>query len=213
MTGQDSTALVEVPLAKLEPHPANANLMSDDLRKKLAANIRRSGKYPPLIVRPIGDGQFQLLDGEQRWHVLRDLGETHAWCVTWKCSNEDALLLLATLNRLEGQDVPGRRAALVAELSAQQSLAELARLLPEDEAELSATLALADLDVDGLLERLTQEAERAAAESAGLFSFAVEPADAPSVEAALGKADGRPHRKESARQGPGDDRPRVRRWR
>lgn len=174
-----------IPLSDLQPHPLNANLMSEELRAKVATNIQRSGRYPPLIVRPLPNGRSEILDGEQRFHVLRALSQAHAWCYEWPCSDDEALILLATLNRLEGQDIPGKRAALIAELQAHESLAELARLLPEDEAGLEQTLALLDFDVDGLIARLTAEAERSAATHPVLFSFAVEPGDAELVESAI----------------------------
>jgi len=181
----DRPELVRIPLKNLVPHPLNSNVMPDRLKAKLAANIRASGRYPPLIVRPLDEGLFQILDGHQRADVLRELGETTAVCYVWPASDEEALLLLGTLNRLEGQDIPGRRAVLIAELQAHETLAELARLLPETEAELEATLELLDFDVDGLLARLTEEADRAAAEGPQLFTFAVDAEDAPFVEAAL----------------------------
>lgn len=177
--------LLRVPLEDLVPHPLNANVMPEQLKHKLAANIRASGRYPPLIVRRLEDRTFQILDGHQRADVLRELGETTAVCYVWPANDEEALVLLASLNRLEGQDIPGRRAALIAELQAHKTLAELARLLPEDEAQLEATLELLDLDVDGLLARLTEEADRAAAEGPQLFTFAVDANDAPAVKAAI----------------------------
>jgi ParB-like chromosome segregation protein Spo0J len=184
----DGTELVRIPLGDLVPHPSNPNVMPDELKGKLAANIGASGRYPPLIVRPLGNGSFQILDGHQRAGVLRELGEATAVCYVWPADDREALLLLATLNRLEGQDVPGRRAALIAELQAHETLAELARLLPEDEAQLEATLDLLDFDVDGLLERLTEEAERTAAVAPQVYSFAVDPSDAPTVERAIDRA-------------------------
>ena len=41
-----------VPLANLHPHPLNANVLPEDLRAKLKAHIKRSGRYPNIIVRP-----------------------------------------------------------------------------------------------------------------------------------------------------------------
>ena len=188
MTTRDDLTLERIPLDRLVPHPLNPNVMPDDLREKLKEHIRASRRYPPLIVRPLDDGTFQLLDGHQRVDVLRELGEEAACCCVWSVSDEEALVLLATLNRLEGQDVPGKRAALITELEAHHTLAELARLLPEDEAQLESTMRLLDMDVEGLLQRLTEEAERAAASGPQLFSFAVEPEDAPAVEEAIARA-------------------------
>jgi hypothetical protein len=187
-TAEDRLELLRVPLKNLEPHPLNPNVMSDELKGKLRANLRASGRYPPLIVRPLNSGRFQILDGHQRADVLQDLGEESAWCYPWPASDEEALLLVATLNRLEGEDMPGRRAALIAELQSHGTLAELARLLPEDETELEATLQLLDLDVDALLARLTDEADRAIAEGPQLSTFAVDADDAPTVQAAIDRA-------------------------
>jgi len=180
--------LMRLPLASLVPHPLNANVMSSTLREKLKTHIQASGRYPPLIVRRLADGTFQLLDGHQRWQVLLELGEEYGWCLIWDVTDEEALILLATLNRLEGEDVPGRRAALIAELQAHHTLAELARLLPENEAQLESTLQLLDIDIDGLVKRLSDEAERAAAEGPVLLSFAVDPDEAPAVEEAIANA-------------------------
>lgn len=190
--------LQNIPLADLEPHPLNPNVITPDLQQKLAANIQRSGRYPPLIVRPLDSGRYQLLDGEQRLRVLLDLGETHAWCVPWPCDDAEALILLATLNRLEGEDVVGRRAALIAELAAHESLAQLARLLPEEEAQLEQQLASLDRDIDAEIARLTEHADKAANELPALFSFAVprEHADLveDAVETAAARVEGRDRR-------------------
>src|SRR5665811_2045067 len=112
------TRLVRVPLAELHTHPANANLMSDERLDVLARNIEREGRYPPLIARPDPElpGEWQLLDGHQRVEVLRRLGHTEALVFPWECNDENALILLATLNRLEGEDVPAKRSALLTEL-------------------------------------------------------------------------------------------------
>ena len=185
---REQPKVVLIPLGQLVPHPMNPNVMAPELREKLAANIKATGRYEPPITRRLPDGRHQIIAGHQRVDVLRALGYTHAACLVWDVSDHEALILLATLNRLRGEDVPAKRAALVAELEAHQSLAELARLLPENETDLEATLQLLDFNVEGLLARLTEEADRAAAEGPQLFTFAVEPEDAPVVEQAVERA-------------------------
>jgi len=182
---REQPKVVLIPLDQLVPHPMNPNVMAPELKEKLAANIKATGRYEPPIVRRLPDGIYQILAGHQRADVLRALGYTHAACLVWDVNDHEALLLLATLNRLRGEDVPAKRAALIAELEAHQSLAELARLLPENETDLEATLQLLDFDVEGLLARLSEEADRAAAEGPQLLTFAVDAEDAPLVEAAL----------------------------
>lgn len=180
--------LTQISLDQIAPHPMNPNVMAAELREKLAANIRASGWYEPLVVRPLPDGTHQILAGHQRAEVLRELGYERVACIAWNVNDHDALILLATLNRLRGEDVPAKRAALISELEAQESLAELARLLPETEAELEATLDHVDLDVDSLMARLSQEAEQTAAQDPHLFTFAVDADDAPTVRAAIDSA-------------------------
>ena len=119
-----------IPLEALQAHPENSNRMPPALVEKLKAHLARTGRYEPLVVRPLGDG-YQILNGHHRARVLRDLGHTHARCDVWEVDDDEARLLLATLNRLEGRDDPSQRAALVARLGEGRSAADLARLLPE----------------------------------------------------------------------------------
>ena len=96
--------LQRVPLDRLRPHPANANLMSAERRAKLQANIARAERYPPIVARPHPDEPqtWQILDGHQRWQVLQALGHADALVFPWDCDDATALLLLSTLNRLAG---------------------------------------------------------------------------------------------------------------
>src|SRR5213594_4096924 len=110
-------------LDDLLPHPLNSNVMPPDLQAKLRAHIKRTGRYPFLVVRPHPEvpGKYQVLDGHHRVAVLRDLGHTEARCDVWQVDDREAKLLLATLNRLQGQDAPARRAQLLHELLGETS--------------------------------------------------------------------------------------------
>ena len=179
--------LLRVPLDEPHPHPANPNLMSEERLEKLARNVEREGRYPPLIARPHPErpGEWQLLDGHQRVDVLRRLGHTEAVVFPWPCDDETALLLLATLNRLQGEDVPARRAQLLAELQELLPAEELARLLPESGAAIAETVSLLALDTDALLAELSAAAKRNESVSPRLISFAVLPEDEEDVERAV----------------------------
>lgn len=176
--------LVRVPLDRLHEHPANANVMSAERRETLGRHIAREGRYPPLIVRPHPDleGDYQLLDGHQRCAVLRSLGHRDALCYVWPCDDTTALLLLATFNRLEGEDAPDRRADLLHELRALLPLDVLASLLPESADELEAALAWSELDGERLLAELEAAAATSARAGPRLISFAVEPDDEVVIE-------------------------------
>jgi hypothetical protein len=88
--------------------------------------------------------RYQILNGHHRARVLRELGHTHARCDVWEVGDDDARLLLATLNRLEGRDDPSARARLVARLAESRPAGELAHLLPEPADAVERLLRLAE---------------------------------------------------------------------
>jgi len=152
---------VEIPISALVEHPMNSNVMAADQFAKLRRHIERSGRYEPLVVRPLptepgessppGRGsspsaRYQVLNGHHRLRALRELGRPSARCDVWDVDAQEGLLLLATLNRLQGRDDPMRRAALLARLAGQAEasrLKELSRLVPEDRAALQRAVELA----------------------------------------------------------------------
>ena len=167
--------LRDIPLADLHPHPANANVMDDAVRATLRRNLDRERICPPLIVRPLPDlpDGYQVLDGHQRLAVLRELGWPTAPCFCWPCDDASALILLATLNRLHGEDVPAQRASLLQELTDHFPLEELATLLPEAADAITQTLTLIDLDPEALLAELVTAAAVAQRQAPRVVSFAV----------------------------------------
>ena len=186
----EARRLVRVRLDRIHPHPANPNVMDGGRRKKLAANITRVGAYLPLLVRahPERAGHYELLDGEQPLGALLDLGHETALCLVWLCDDQTALLVLASLNRLRGDDVPVRRAELLAELSAQVPADLLAMLLPEDGQEIARSLALLDFDTESLLAGIEASAAKARLAGPQLVSFAVPPEDVGDIDRAVAAA-------------------------
>lgn len=177
--------LVRVPLDLLRPHPANANLMDQGRLEKLAANIAQEGNYPPLVVRPHPQEPdcYQVLDGHQRWQVLRHLRHQEALCYVWPCDDHAALVLLATLNRLEGQDDPLKRAELLRELTQLASPEDLAQLLPESAALIRQSLELLDLNLEELLADLQRQT--GAGNGLRAITFVVTPQDEQVIEEAV----------------------------
>jgi ParB-like chromosome segregation protein Spo0J len=191
-----------VPLDQLQPHPMNANVMSADLQAKLKAHIKRTGRYPHLIVRPHPEeaGTYQVLDGHHRLVVLRELGHSEARCDVWQVDDREANLLLATLNRLEGQDQPVRRAQLIHELLGEMSLDDLAGLLPETDRQLEDLHALLEFPAEEIAELLDQEAEAEEKVLPRVMSFVVTADQEQVIEQAVELAsDGTPGRDRKAR--------------
>ena len=191
-----------VPLANLVPHPWNANVMSDELQAKLMAHIKRTGRYPHLIVRPHPEQpeKYQVLDGHHRLAILRELGHAEVRCDVWRVDDREAKLLLATLNRLEGQDAPVRRAQLIHELLGEMSLDDLAGLLPETDRQIEDLHALLEFPAEEIAALLDQAAEEEEKVLPRVISFVVTADQEQLIEQAVELAsDGTPGRDRKAR--------------
>lgn len=191
-----------VSLDDLRPHPLNSNVMSADLKEKLKAHIKRTGRYPHLIVRPHPEetGKYQVLDGHHRIEILRELGHADARSDVWQVDDREAKLLLATLNRLQGQDVPIRRAELLHELLGEMSIDDLAGLLPETDKQLEELHALLEFPAEEIAALLEEQAEEAEKVLPRVMSFVVTPEQEQLIEQAVELAsDGTPGRDRKAR--------------
>jgi hypothetical protein len=136
-----------IPLNKLVAHPDNPNRMSRDKFAKLLCNIKRTGCYEPLIVRPCpkkncrscenhgtnGNERkcFQIINGHHRWQVLKELGYKTAEAVVWDIDDKETDIMLATLNRLTGSDILDKKLVLLKRLSNSLKTADLAKFLPQ----------------------------------------------------------------------------------
>jgi len=128
-----TNSIESIALDKLLGHPDNPNRMSRANFAKLVRNIRRTGRYEPLVVRPWPDkpGYFQIINGHHRCRALAELGYKQADTVIWDVDDEQADVLLATLNRLGGSDELGKKLILLKRLNKRLQAGELAKLLPQ----------------------------------------------------------------------------------
>src|SRR2546430_4172952 len=63
-----ASVMEELPTASVVPNPRQPRQTFDDEAiSDLAASIRQVGILQPVVVRPAGDGTYQLVVGERRW--------------------------------------------------------------------------------------------------------------------------------------------------
>lgn len=128
-----TNSVQSIAIDKLIAHPDNPNRMSDATFRKLVRNIERTGRYEPIVVRPhpVRGGHFQIINGHHRSRALAKLGYKAADCVVWDIDDEQADILLVTLNRLCGSDELGKKLELLKRLNKRVESKELAKLLPQ----------------------------------------------------------------------------------
>ena len=128
-----TNSIQSIALDKLEFHPDNPNRQSRVNFAKLVRNIKRTGRYEPLVVRPCSEkaGRFQIINGHHRWRALAQLGYKTVDAIVWDIDDEETDILLATLNRLGGSDQLGKKLKLLKRLNKRIESAELAKLLSQ----------------------------------------------------------------------------------
>jgi ParB-like chromosome segregation protein Spo0J len=145
-----------IPINKLHADPRNANVLTGDVFEKLKGNLSRTGFYPACIVRPHPNkkSHYILIDGHHRVLALKDLGHQSVECQVVELSTEEAGLLLLTLNRLRGTDIPKKRAELIESLLDTFSMNELSLMLPETSTDIEGLLVLLQQDDDAIEQKL-----------------------------------------------------------
>lgn len=118
-----------IPLAKLVDCPLNGRRIDPDSPelRELGASLATRQEVD-LIVRPVIDGTYEVLDGKRRVAAARAVGGiTELWCqVREPCSDADALqIIIVTQLHRQGLD-PLAEAALVAQLLTQCATLEAA---------------------------------------------------------------------------------------
>lgn len=74
----DSTrgaVLSDIPVASVSPNPNQPRVHFDEESlTELSASIAEMGVLQPILVRPLGDGAFELVAGERRWRAAQRAG-------------------------------------------------------------------------------------------------------------------------------------------
>lgn len=182
-----------IELTRLHADPRNANVCAPDVLEKLKRHIERTGFCPSLLVRPDPgqDGHYILVDGHHRKQVLETLGWPEVDCQIKAMTEDEAGLLLLTLNRLRGTDIPRKRAELLESLLPQFNIAELADLLPESSGEIEGLLALLRQEESALEAALKAQMKAERQTLPVPFGFMIPAEEAGIVQEALAAYQGR----------------------
>jgi ParB family chromosome partitioning protein len=148
--------VTDLPLDRLQEAPWNPDRMDEALLQKLRESLSRYGLVQNLVVRHLEEDRYEVLSGNQRLQVLRELQRFPVPCVVVDLDDAHARLLSQVLNRIAGSDDLGLRAEMLKEILEQIPRAEVVKLLPETAESLNAFASLGQQDLAGYLQNFQQ---------------------------------------------------------
>ena len=136
-----------IELTKLKENDWNPNVMKENKYTALARHVKEKGMVQPILVRPKGKG-FEIIDGAHRFRATRDANIAQMDCVVVKMTDEQARKATIAMNNIKGYMQDMQLAALIEQLSKDNSLEDLAKALAFDERELRNYLKLLEAPED-----------------------------------------------------------------
>ncbi len=96
---------LKVPIEKLRANPDQPRrTFSQEQLDELAASIKEKGIIQPLIVRPIGDGDYEIVAGERRWRAAQ-MAQLHDIPVIVREFNDTEVLEVAIIENIQRADL------------------------------------------------------------------------------------------------------------
>jgi len=97
--GDGPARVLNLPLERIRPNPAQPRARFDPtLLDELAASLREHGVLQPVLVRPLPDGDYELIAGERRWQAARQAGLATLPALALRASPQRALELALVEN-------------------------------------------------------------------------------------------------------------------
>ena len=139
--------IVDIPIDQLVPAEWNPNQMDSAMQSRLRESVKRFGLVENLVVRRVGQGSHEVLSGNQRLQILKEMNSETIPCVVVDLDDGRARLLAQALNRIEGEDDLGLKAELVRNILKEIPTSEVLDLLPETGESLNALASLGEGDL------------------------------------------------------------------
>lgn len=97
--------ITELPIDQVQPNPdqPRTNFEQEEL-EELSNSIKRDGLLQPILVRPVADGEYQIIAGERRWQASK-LAGLNKVPVRIKEADDGKALELALIENLQRSDL------------------------------------------------------------------------------------------------------------
>jgi ParB family chromosome partitioning protein len=145
--GRSTGGVRVISVDRITPNPEQPRLAIDATTlEELAASIREHGVLQPILVRPLDEGEFQLIAGERRWRASRAAGLATIPALV-EDIDDDTALEIAIIENLQREDLSPLDEAVMYDRMVREhgySVRKLAQKLGKDKGYLENRLRLAD---------------------------------------------------------------------
>ena len=93
----------KLPIGSIRPPLKNPNAMSPARYALLVKAMRKIGMVQPVLVKPLEDGTFIIVDGAHRLRAALEIGLEFLWCVISLKDDDESALIQIGMNHLRGE--------------------------------------------------------------------------------------------------------------
>jgi len=146
---ESGNGIQKINISQIIPNPSQPRKkFKDEDLKELSSSIKNQGLIQPIIIKPIKDGQYQIIAGERRWRACQLNGMHEVECVI-KNLDDTNVLEAALIENIQREDLN-----VIEEANAYKGLIDikgisnenLAKLIGKSSSHVSNILRLLELD-------------------------------------------------------------------
>jgi ParB family chromosome partitioning protein len=123
--------ITELSVNQLKEAAWNSNQIDEVMLQRLRSSVKRFGFLGVLVVRPIGENFYEVLSGNQRLKVVKEMQLPVAPCIVVEADDAHARLLAQALNHIHGEDDLGLKAETVQKILESIAPEDVLSILPE----------------------------------------------------------------------------------
>ena len=102
--------IVEIDIAKLKNFENHPFKVIDETLDELMNSITESGITTPIVIRPLKDGNYEIVSGHRRKRACELLGITNIPCIIRSMSKDEATIMMVDSNIQREEVLPSERA-------------------------------------------------------------------------------------------------------
>ena len=111
LTAKNQPSIVQISTDKLHPFPAHPFKVQDDEdMEQLTQSIQVQGVLTPLVIRPLENGEYEVISGHRRLHACRKAGIQTVPALVYAIDRDEAAIALVDSNLHRERILPSEKA-------------------------------------------------------------------------------------------------------